>query len=173
MRPFGVQYGSYHIPPGDAGTLATLDMMRVAALDGSVSPVVRNVAAQLVAGTERDPLLHANLLGNWVIQHTEFLPDPSTAEALLLPADAIARIANVGVCQCDCDDVAMLAAALGLSIGLRARFVAVSFSREPGAPFAHVWADLGEPSGDQWLTVDPEAGKLIMPPVTRREVVEV
>ena len=166
-------YGSYYIPPGTPGTLATLDHMRSVAAAGATSPVVRRVAASLVAGSDRDPMLHASLIGNWVIQHSEFLADPSTTEALLPAWDAIAAIANDGVVQCDCDDVAILAASLGLSIGLRARFVAVGFDPDPAGPFAHVWTDLGDPSGDAWLTVNPEAGRLTMPPITRHTVVEV
>jgi transglutaminase-like putative cysteine protease len=172
VRPFGVLYGSYYIPPGDAGTLATLDAMRAVAGASAQSWQVRDVAAQLVQGEPRDPMEHANLVGNWVIQHTEFLPDPSNAEALLVPEDALQLIAEHGVVQCDCDDVAMLTAALGMSIGLRARFVAVAFDSS-GAPFAHVWCDLGDPSGQHWLTVDPEAHRLTMPAVTRTETVEV
>ncbi len=165
-------YGSYFIPTGDAGTIATLDKMREVAAASALSWNVRDVAAQLLQGSDRDPMLHATLLGNWVIQHTEFLPDPSNAEAILVPDDALRLIARDGIVQCDCDDVAVLAAALGMSVGLRARLVAVAFDPS-GAPFAHVWTDLGDPSGHQWLTVDPEAHRLTMPAVTRSEVIEV
>jgi len=165
-------YGAHYIPPGEAGTLATLDHMRTVAGASAVSPLVRTVAASIVADSDRDSMVHANLLGNWCLQHTAFLPDPSNAEALLVPDDAVRVIARDGLVYCDCDDVAMLAAALGMSVGLRARFVAVAFDPS-GAPFAHVWCELGDPDGVRWLTVDPEADRLIMPSVTRSQVVEV
>jgi len=58
-----------------------------------------------------------------------------------------------GVAQVDCDDVAMLGAALGKAVGLRARFVAVAFGPR-GAPYRHVWAELGPRTNNVWLDMD-------------------
>jgi transglutaminase-like putative cysteine protease len=160
------------IPSGDAGTFATLDYMARLASQGAVTPAVRDVAASLVQGTGRDPQLHCRLVSDWVEQHVEFLPDPSVAEALVPPGVAVGIIAARGVLQADCDDVAMLAAALGLSIGLRARFVVVAFG-SPSAPFAHVWTDLSAPDGASWLTVDPTRPMFTLPPIGRSVVQEV
>ncbi len=166
-------YGSYSIPAGDAGTQTTLNYMASLATQAAVTPVVRGVAAQLVLGIGRRPMMHAEILSEWVAKHCEFLPDPTVAEALMPPWDALAMIARQGLVQCDCDDVAMLAAALGLSIGLRARFVVVAFAPGPTAPFAHVFTELAGPSGTAWLTVDPTRPMLGMPTITRSLVMEV
>ncbi len=161
------------IPSGDAGTLVTLNYMTQLATQAAVTPMVREVAAAVVQGTGRDPWLHCRLLSDWVAAHVEFLPDPSVAEALVPPAVAVQRILASGFLQADCDDVAMLAAALGLSIGLRARFVVVAFGSSSDAPFAHVWADLAPPDGGSWLTVDPTRPILSFPRVSRSLIHEV
>lgn len=157
------------IPGGDAGTEATLRHMADVTRTGAVSPLVRGVAARLVMGTGRDWALHARLIRDWVDVHTEFLLDPSVAEALTPAEDAIRLIDTDGIAQFDCDDVAILAASLGCSIGLQARFVAVAF-REA---YAHVWCDLGSPAGDAWLSVDPTRPVFGLPSITRTLILEV
>lgn len=142
------------IPSGDDGTIATLGHMRQLAGQGAVHPQIRRVAARLVLGVSNVPALHARLIRDFIESHTQFLSDPSVAEALTRPEEAISNILRDGIAQMDCDCVAVLVAALGLSIGLRARFVVVAF-HSPNAPFAHVWTDLGDPTGHEWWPVDP------------------
>jgi len=62
-------------------------------------------------------------------------------EMLHGPAWQVQQIRARGIVQVDCDDVAMLAAALGKAVGLRARFVVVGFDSRT-APYRHVWAEL-------------------------------
>lgn len=141
------------IPSGDAGTVATLQRMRMMARSGSLHPLVRTVAARLVRDVPgTSAMLQARLVGDWIGQRVRFLPDPAHAEALHDPAWAVGSILTAGQVQLDCDDVALLTAAMGLSIGLRARFVTVGFS-SPKAPFRHVWTELG--TGQTWRPVDP------------------
>jgi hypothetical protein len=142
------------IPSGEDGTLATLAHMRQLAAEGAVTPEIRRVAARLVLGVNPVPALHARLIRDFIESHVQFLADPSNAEGLTRPADSLSNILRDGIAQMDCDCVAMLVAALGMSIGLRARFVVVAF-HSPNAPFAHVWCDLGDPSGQMWWSVDP------------------
>lgn len=149
-------YGGYvtSIGDGDAGTEETLMKMRSLVRVASIQPLVRRQAVQVVqdaAGLD-DPL-KARLIRDWVDSRCIFMPDPAGAELLHSPDALVAHILTDGVAHVDCDDVAMLAAALGVAVGLRARFVAVGFS--PSGPFRHVWSELGSPRARFWLPVDP------------------
>lgn len=151
-------------------TLATVGVMRQLAIQGAIAPAVRSVAAFLVHGQGRDQLAYAQGIAGWIAQVTRFLYDPSVAEALV-PADVtLALIQAHGVAQVDCDDVAILAAALGLSIGLRARFVVVGFLT-PDAPYEHIWTELSDSSGATWIAVDPARPATGLPPVVRPPLV--
>lgn len=133
--------------------MATVARMRDLARRASVHPALRQVAGRLVEGIGGSAwALQARILRDWVTDRVRFLPDPTYAETLHDPLWSLDQILTRGQVQLDCDDVAMLAAALGLSIGLRARFVVVAFL-SPNAPYTHVWADLG--NGRSWVTVDP------------------
>lgn len=156
----------FTLPDGDAQTVTTFGFMRDLAYHGALDPSVRQVAAFVVQGSGRDALSFATNLAGWVAMHTRFLPDPSVAEALVPPDEALALVARDGLAYFDCDDVAILTAALGLSVGLRARFVAVGFLT-PDAPFAHVWAELGDEAGTFWLPVDPPRPAGGLPPIYR------
>lgn len=156
----------FALPEGDAQTVATVAHMRQLATLGAVDPTVRQQAAFLVQGQGRDQWRFAQSLAGWVAQRTRFLYDPSVAEALVPAEITLALIAQQGVAQIDCDDVAILAAALGLSIGLRARFVVVSFLT-PDAPYEHVWTELSDAAGVTWLPVDPTRPSSGLPPVVR------
>lgn len=143
------------MPPvvGDGGTYATLAKMKSLVRSGAANPLVRGTAARFVRdSTPSDALLHARLIREWVDGNTIFLRDLSTAEALYHPGDIIKEIQQRGIAQVDCEDVAMLAAALGVSIGLRARFVVLAF--RPGGPFQHVYTELSDPAGRIWIDVD-------------------
>lgn len=138
-----------------------------------MDPRVRAVTARLVVGMPGSAgHLHARLIRDWVTARVRFLPDPTHAEALHDPAWSLDHILTYGQVQLDCDDVATLAAAMGQSIGLAARYVVVGFI-SPHAPFAHVWTELS-PDGCRWLAVDPTrpVQGLAGMPVTRRMIVE-
>ena len=156
----------YSLPDGDGQTVATVGMMAQLARQGAVTPAVRDVAAFLVHAQGRDQWLHAQSIAGFVAQRTRFLYDPSVAEALAPPAILLELIQQRGVVQVDCDDVATLVAALGLSVGLRARFVVVGFLT-PDAPYEHVWAELSDVTGQEWLTVDPTRPASGLPPIVR------
>lgn len=139
---------------GDFATYVTLGSMRGMVQREFMLPVVRLTASEIVQGMSgKDGIEQAHAIRDWLISHVDFLRDPDRVEMLHGPAWQINRIRRTGVVQVDCDDVAMLAAALGRAIGLRARFTVVGF-RKPGAPFRHVWTDLAAPYASQWVDCD-------------------
>ena len=159
------------IPEGDtAQTLATVAAMRDLAIHGAMTPAVRQTAAFIVAGLTRDQLGHASNLAGWIALHTRFLYDPAPFEALTPPDVTLAIIHSQGIAQMDCDDVAILAAALGLSIGLRARFVVIAFLTAD-APYEHIWTELAPADGQAWVPVDPTRPTQGFPPVVRPPLV--
>lgn len=143
------------IPTGDAGTRTTLIRMRQLARAGRWHPRVRTLAMQIVRGLGgRDGVMQAAALRDWLERNVEFLRDPDGIEALHTPEAMLRLLLTYGPpLAIDCDDAAILAAALAGSIGLRSRFVAVGFL-SPAAPFRHVWAEVAPPSSSQWMEMD-------------------
>jgi hypothetical protein len=143
---------AFPLPSSDLGTFWTLAQMRGMVIREFLNPIVRLTAAQIVTGTGgQDALEQAYLIREFLSAHTEFLRDPDGVEMLHGPVWQLQQIQNTGIVSVDCDDVAMLAAALGKSIGLRARFVVVAFG-SAHAPYQHVWAELGR--GNRWVDMD-------------------
>jgi hypothetical protein len=143
------------LPTGDLGTFMTLGTMRSMVAREFLLPVVRLTATDIVAGLGgADGVEQAHMIREWIDAHTEFLRDPDKVEMLHGPSWQVQRILQTGRIYVDCDDVAMLAAALGRAVGLRARFVVVGFSRQ-NAPFRHVWAELSPRRPQpQWIEMD-------------------
>lgn len=164
------------LPDGDAGTAATLDRMAAMARRAALDPVIRQAAASAVRGMPGDwGTQHALILRDWMTARTAFLADPLYAEALHDPEWMVRQILTRGLVSVDCDDIAMLAAAMGLSIGLRARFVTVGFT-SPNASYSHVWAELATAASRPcWVPVDPTrpVRGLDRLPITRRHAMEV
>lgn len=163
------------IPGGDAGTMSVLAKMRSLARGSLTQPLVRQMAASIVDGIPGNQWsLQARAIRNWIEDHVGFLRDPRGVELLLTPELMVRTVLTRGRIAVDCDDVATLAAALGLSIGLRARFIAVGF-HSPAAPFRHVWTDLGDPSGSSWIDLDVTrpSQSFAMAAISRRMPLEV
>jgi Transglutaminase-like superfamily len=129
------------LPSNDFGTLFTLLQMRAMVLREFLNPLIRLTATDIVRGLANYQTEQPNAIREWVEDHTEFLRDPDNVEMLHGPVWQVQQIRQRGKVQVDCDDVAMLAAALGKSIGLRARFVVVGFGNK-NAPYQHVWTEL-------------------------------
>lgn len=145
-----LQSTTVEIPDGDAGTLATVDHMRVLVNDRCAHPCIRTLALRII-GQASEPRQQIERIRSWLRSHIRFVPDPDVTELLhdpLLLVEWIERDGRVGV---DCDDVAMLGAALGKSIGIPARFVIVGFYQR-NAPFGHVWTELFD--GQAWRELD-------------------
>lgn len=145
-----LQSTTVEIPDGDAGTLATVEHMRALVNDRCAHPRIRDLALRII-GNAALPQQQIERIRSWLRTHVRFVPDPDVTELLhdpVLLAEWIERDGRVGV---DCDDVAMLGAALGKAIGIPARFVVVGFY-QPNAAFGHVWTELFD--GYSWRELD-------------------
>lgn len=141
------------IPSGDAGTYRTLAIMRRVAKAGAINPIVRQTAVDITYGLGANPTAQARTIRTWLEQNTAFQRDPYGVEAIHTPEAMIRQVLTRGRTSVDCDDVAVLAASLGLTLGLKARFVTVGFN-SPNAPYAHVWAELADPRRNVWVECD-------------------
>lgn len=136
-------------------TAGTIDIMRRYARTGSFHPLVRAVAASIIATSDpHDSLDHARKIGNWVSERVQFMRDPADVEHIASPWAMLADIQSAYYTVGDCDDMATLVAALGLAVGLSAMFVTVGLD-QPNAPFSHVYAALRGPGMPGWFDVDP------------------
>lgn len=140
------------LPSSDWGTHLTLMQMRMMVYREFVTPIVRITAGEITAGSGNDGYEQAQLIRDFLTTHTEFMRDPDGVEMLHGPAWQLQQIRSTGVVRVDCDDVAMLGAALGKAVGLRARFVVVAFGGKK-APYRHVWAEVS-PNGREWVDMD-------------------
>jgi hypothetical protein len=162
-------------PAGDLGTYVTLALMRARARADAISPVVRRLATGIAASVgSYDGTAQALAIRDYLADYTQFLRDPQGAELLHSPAYLAGLLLRGGTVYVDCDDVAALAASLGLAVGLRARFIAVAFG-SPRSPYRHVWTELRSPVGGPWVSCDVTLAQqgLADVPITRRLVWEV
>jgi Transglutaminase-like superfamily len=136
-------------------------MARVARAGALTSLEVRDCAVSIASDCppgDVDAIIAA--LDRWMRAHFRFVRDPLGQERLHTPAELLADVARRGAAWADCDDAAILAAALALSIGIPARYVAVAFL-ERRAPYAHVWVELQNGGGGWWI-VDPTRGSQML-----------
>lgn len=142
------------ISHGDFGAFETAQAMASLINKGSVSPLVRRQALQIVASVDgRNQREQASRLRTWLHAHFRFVRDPAGAELLHAPDLLLQDLARQGYVQGDCDDAAILGAALAKSIGFRTRLVIVGF-HEATAPLSHVWTEIGDVAGKWWYELD-------------------
>jgi hypothetical protein len=105
--------------------------------------IVRRAAEQIVARTPGgDRLAESRAIFRWVRCHVRYTRDPAHLEYLQDPRQLLAVIDARWLAFGDCDDHAMLTAALALS--LRIPVVWVLVARLEDLDFAHVYAALLE-----------------------------
>lgn len=135
---------------GQAAGLDAVHRMRQLVRQDYALPLVRETAAAIVRGTGTDAELQAARIRTWLTRTVGFLRDPYEKEGLHTPTALLTLLGARGWLEADCDDVAMLGAALGMAVGLRARFILLG--REGG--YEHVWAELQDPTGGTWWELD-------------------
>ena len=149
-------YAETSIPNGDDGTVATLREMARLVREDVIHPLVRELAASIIKPIGVfDTLAWCEAIRAWCAAYVQFVRDPSDRELLHSPEAMVRQWRETHRILGDCDDAAILAAALAVSVGCRARFVAAAFLDKRN-PFGHVWAEIAPPTGtgDGWIECD-------------------
>lgn len=161
------------IAPGDRGAFQTLAKMRAVVNAGLTDPIVIETARVIVrAIAPRHYTEQIAAIRSFLADRFLFVKDPLGVELLSTPRLMLDTIARAFFVQGDCDDAAILAAALAKAIGLRARFVALGFVG-PDAPLVHVFTQINIPGGDEWREMDTSRPRDAAPQYTRAVVREV
>jgi transglutaminase-like putative cysteine protease len=153
---------------GPEGTAQTLRIMRDFARASLRNPAqtVRGMALSITQGVDaRNYLGELRACQGWVRDNIRYVQDPEDIELVQTPEKTLEFGAG------DCDDKSTLLAALLLSIGHPARFVAVGFD---GDPFSHVLVE--SKIADSWVpceTIVPVALGWYPAGVTSRYVLKV
>ena len=142
----------HEIPYGKPGILATAGIMRELALAAGGEPAVREWAEK-VAGAACCPGVVVDRLRGWLRMHVRFEYDPEGLELVREPLYMLQRISAQGYAEGDCDDVATLAAAIGMVSLLPARFRLLFFDET--CDFGHVFTELW--IGTEWAPIDTTA----------------
>lgn len=130
---------------GDYGSAQTLDKMRTMVNRSLSVPLVVEQAAGIAATVPpRDYYAIAQAIREWMQRHYRFVRDPVGVELLRDPEYQLGQWMQRGYIAGDCDDAAVLGAALGKAVGLVASFYAVGFS--PRGPLVHVYTVLTPPN---------------------------
>lgn len=141
------------LPDGDVGTQEAVKRMVQYANEARSDPLARSAAVSIVRDCGgRDPACQIQALRRWMDDHVSFIRDPAGLELFHTPRWMLLQIARRAYIAVDCDDVAILSAALGKVVGLRARYVVVGFHGLRG-PFSHVWTELLGARGE-WREMD-------------------
>lgn len=159
---------SQEIPYGFQGSVATLKRMRaVVRASLTQEPVIRTAARIAMFEQPRDQGSQAMAIRDYLVSVFRFVPDPKGVETLRTPLYQLREIHELGAVAGDCDDAAILGAALGLAVGIPAYFRVLKF--RPGADFAHVFTIL-TPRGSGAIDLDvtkPDTGAAV--PIERKD----
>lgn len=161
----GVPVRLIPIDDGDAGVAQTIGIMQRLVNDSLSDTTVIQAARNIVAGSgSRDYDAQAQAIRAWLLDHFTFVRDPFGQETIGTPKFQLDQIASQYYVQGDCDDVAVLAAALGKAVGMPAVFVTLGFDG-PSGPFSHVYTALF--GRTTWHSMDVTR-PLLVPVTTRR-----
>lgn len=139
-----ITYQLMGIPEGKEGTRQTLRLMAALARRQSTSPLIRELAVNLVSKVpERNYYAEARTLLRFVQSRIRYVRDVAGVETLQPPVDTLRLGAG------DCDDKCILFASLMLAIGHPVKFVAMG---EVKGHFSHVFCETKV--GQQWLACE-------------------
>lgn len=121
-------------------------MRRAVRSDYATAPI-RQLAGRIAGGS---PTLHGRAVAirNWLERTVQFQRDPAGLEWVMTPLAQLEILRDTATIRGDCDDVAVLGAALGMAIGLRAKFITIGARPQ----FVHVFTVLGD--GHHWWELD-------------------
>jgi Transglutaminase-like superfamily len=143
----GMQMRAYHLPPGDAGVLRTVNRMEslVAGPEGVASPVVHETVRKAIRGSVRD-VTEIDAWFEFVKGAIEFRGE---AEETLQSPEVTLKLRSG-----DCDDLSMLIAAGMRSLGYETAFRTVA-TPDSGGEFSHVYAVVKDKQTHKWIAIDP------------------
>jgi transglutaminase-like putative cysteine protease len=169
-------------PPGDFGNLETAANMAVLARSRQNDPLVRSAWTDITRGvTPPTTYDEGMMLRTWLAGHFSFLVDPEgegvfggteDIELIRDPDVMLQEIQASYTAHGDCDDAAILGAALAL--GAPVPFSGVHFvlvGLDPNLPYTHVFTEILTARG--WLDLDVTRGQGHVPTIRKREVVRV
>jgi transglutaminase-like putative cysteine protease len=134
------------LPPAEAGTRATLRVMRDLVRRYKRAGRIRETALELTAGLRpKDWPAEVRALFEFVRDRIRYVRDVHGVETIQTPD------VTLDLEQGDCDDKSTLLAALLESIGHPTRFVAVGFSAPDS--YSHVYVETRV--GPRWIALDP------------------
>ncbi len=142
----------YWIPGGALGIELTVWHMRRVVMAALGAPLLKSTARDIVHGST-DQADAARWIRAWLDRYTRFTPDPLGVELIRAPALMLRTIECEGVAVGDCDDVAVLGAALGLAADIPARFVLLAF--DDFGLYEHVYTELLTPDPIELDTTRP------------------
>lgn len=122
----------------DQVTEGTVAIMWAMVHDTDRSQAAQRVASRLAAQCgQRDFLCQLSRIYSWITESVRFKRDTFGAEHLRHPDQLIAEIERDGRTSADCDDVAMLGAALVRAMGFEPAIIVQAAT--PTGPFEHVY----------------------------------
>jgi len=143
-----MQYEHFEIPCCRTGTLTTLALMADLVHASLLDPVVRQKSLELVSGSQNPGDL-AQSIQRFIRLAVTIVDEPD--EMLHRPEWIIRQINEKGYTFGDCDDVAMLSAALLAAAGIPVRFKAIGPA--PDGSMEHVFTEWSGSAG--WTALDP------------------
>ncbi len=141
--------------PGDAGIFQTVHMMKDLVNKNFLHPYIRERAAKIVRGCNRNPDCEDQQLLAYVNQTIQYVRDPAGVEALHDPVTFIEYRLRAGKQAFgDCDDMGIYLATLLKSIGHQPRFRVLS--RFTDGHFHHVLVYCHNKNLDPSMTLGQE-----------------
>jgi hypothetical protein len=125
---------------GLGGNVQTIKFMKETARVRANDPLIRKLALNILLDYQVASNYYIDeslAIGDFVKKKVRYVRDPIDVEYLQDPVDLVKQIPN-GTAQGDCDDMALLTAALLLSIGHNPCFRAVRYNQN-GGPFNHIY----------------------------------
>lgn len=135
--------------------------MRALSRAAQSNEAVRRLGESLVGGFDT-VARRALRLRDWLDRHFIFVRDPHDVELLTTPGEQLRQIAGTGAAYGDCDDVALLGAALAQAGGLPVHYVLYGFGPPPTS-FSHIFAEVPTPNGVVDLDVTRPAQNIPRP----------
>jgi hypothetical protein len=155
-------HGQVDVPqlPGAAGIVQTIGLMRAMTNQAIAHPLIRQHAARATEHVARGHQKEQALaIGEWVRVKVRYVPDPLHKENLTNPATMATAIHQGKKVFGDCDDMSMLVAAMGKSIGLQPIFHGVGRKT-----FHHVYTEMAG------VAIDPTVSLGVKPFDAQRRI---